>query len=284
VASGGGLAAFLGPIPGILDPKMRDKWLITIRVAAFIALGTWFATSDLQGKLEELEAKRDVLQQTLNADTSAFETVVRTLPRGDQDDVLKLMADRFLNLWRTRQYIALDSLSHCVVGASPMNEHALYFSGEAFRELGRRGEMLGAFNNYLYQADHDKDEAYQGDRNVCYTRSSGYCAERTASINHLMANDAYAEVQRGSGASKIGELQETLKSIRYTLDVRPCGFNADLTTKSSGVLLAETQKQLADLGQPSDEAAVLLSRLQKARLLNCPEKMPVSTAAAQTAQ
>jgi hypothetical protein len=259
---------------------MRDKWLITIFVAAFIALGTWFATSELQGKLEEVEANREVLQQTLDADTSAFETVVRTLPHGDQDDVLKLMADRFLNLWRAQRYIALDSLSHCVLGASPMNGHALYFSGEAFRELGRRGEMLGAFKNYLYQADQDRDEAYQGDRNVCYMRSSGYCAERTAYINHLMANDAYAEAQRESATSKAGELQEALSSIRYTLDVRPCGFDADLTTKSSGTLLAETQKQLADLGQPSDEAAVLVSRLQRARLLNCPEKMPASTTAA----
>lgn len=143
--------------------------------------------------------------------------------------------------------------------------NALYFSGEALRVLGRRGDMLGAFKNYLYEADQDKKEAYDGSRDVCYKRASGYCAERTAYIDHLLANDAFAHALTLQGSSRIKGIDEALDSVEETVNVSPCGFKSDYTIKSSEDLLEQIGTNLNQLGRSPDLAKRLLLRLQAAK-------------------
>lgn len=273
-AAGGGMAAFLGPIPGLLSAETRDRWLLAAVIAAFIALGTWFTTNDLDAKRQDMEAQRNTLQKILDGDDSSLETVVSSLSPTDQDKIFLLMADRFFHLYRGGEYPALNNLTHCMLGVRPMNGHALYFAGEAFRALRRRGDMLSVFKNYLYEADQDRQEAYDGSRDDCYRRPNGYCAERTAYVNDLMANDAYVQAERLQGARKFGELNEALSSVRYTLAIRSCGFNSDQTIQSSSTLLEDIAKELKELGQDPSEATALLAQIRKARAANCPTKMP----------
>src|ERR1700752_4404235 len=56
VAGGAGLAAFLGPIPGIISAEARNKWLASVVVAALITIGTWIAARDLDERLDQAAA------------------------------------------------------------------------------------------------------------------------------------------------------------------------------------------------------------------------------------
>src|SRR5436853_472893 len=124
------------------------------------------------------------------------------------------------------------------------NGHALYFEGEAYRGLKDYGEMLSAFRSYLFNADKDPAEAFEGDANACYDRPSGYCGERTAWIEHLLANYFFARAQRSRESEKTTALQQAVTEVGYMMKSRQIGFNADLTTRDTTDLLRETAEQL----------------------------------------
>jgi hypothetical protein len=101
-----------------------------------------------------------------------------------------------------------------ILSLDPANGHGIYYSGELKRIANRnlfKGDCVipGAlkseagelefydddFNHYLdVERGLPAEERAGGvTSEACYARPSGYCSERTAWINHLLANDMYGE-------------------------------------------------------------------------------------------
>jgi hypothetical protein len=83
-----------------------------------------------------------------------------------------------------------------------------------------------------------------GDAAACYRREKGYCAERTAWINHLMAIDYYQQAQDATDKEiKIQRLRRAFEFVRKDLTFG--GFDQILP---STVLKRKVQGELQSLG------------------------------------
>ena len=251
---GAALVAFLGPIPGLLSPESRLKWLVLVVVAALIGGGTWYITKYMEDQMHEAQYK------------DAFsESLLNHVPPNIKDELCGGVARQLQHLVRTRDYQGLKSQSTILRALSPANGHALYFGGEADRGLPDYGDMLTAFKNYLYNADRNQAEAYTGSADDCYNRASGYCGERTAWVEHLLANYFFVRAQRQQGSEKSATLEEVVAHELYTLRRRELGFHADATTRDTADLLRQASEQLNALGLDSSQVSSLVAQVEEAR-------------------
>lgn len=92
-------------------------------------------------------------------------------------------------------YNAIESIADFITAAEPFNGHALYFAGEAKRALGKPEEGVKFFYAYLNTEPTLPEAERSGgmEVNVCYQRPKGYCRQRTAWIQHLLANHLYGK-------------------------------------------------------------------------------------------
>ena len=121
-----------------------------------------------------------------------------------------------------------------ILSLDPANGHGIYYSGELKRVGNRslfKGDCLipGAlkgeagelefydddFNHYLdVERGLPAEERGGGvTSEACYARSSGYCSERTAWINHLLANDMYGEAMRSTDT--VVQHEELQRALGY---------------------------------------------------------------------
>jgi hypothetical protein len=138
----------------------------------------------------------------------------------------------------------------------PENGHALYFSGEVkrikdikhFTSKGcirtpfTEGFNLDGFHNDMYRylniaASLPKNKIGGVGSTICYERVNGYCLERIAWINHLLANDLYAEALASSDPkTKHATLEKALEHAKAAFEYQPPnertpGFNQCTPTK-----------------------------------------------------
>lgn len=73
------------------------------------------------------------------------------------------------------------------------NGHALYYSGQMKRWMGRKPEAQQDFYKYLENEGQKPDAVREGDisAEACYRSAAGYCRQRSGWICHLLANDFY---------------------------------------------------------------------------------------------
>ncbi len=223
-------------------------------VAALIGVGTWYAS-----KYEENQ------RNEARYDEMFSESLLKQLSPNVKDELCKGVARPLQQLVIHRDYQGAKRGSTILRAFRPANGHALYFGGEAYRGLEDYGEMLSAFRSYLYNADKNPVEAYEGDADQCYARPSGYCAERTAWIEHLLGNYFFVRAQRLRGSAKIVALQQAVTDEGYMTRARKIGFNADLTTRDTTDLLRQTAEQLKALDQSPTKALSLLSQVEEER-------------------
>jgi hypothetical protein len=140
------------------------------------------------------------------------------------------------------------------------NGHVLYYRGEVNRVLKDRIAMRGYLWNYLQGADHHNAEAFDGDAAKCYSRTSGYCKERTAWVNHLIANDYYDEAQGLGDGKTVTSLRGALKYEKYNLGIRPSGFERIGSIESSCDLLHGIATELDRSGQQEPEVQSTLNQ------------------------
>jgi hypothetical protein len=254
VGVGACAVALLGPIPGLLTPESRRKWLVLVFVAALIGAGTWYAAKSGEQQLEET---REDLSFALSA--------LALSPAEMKDSVCKSMARPLQHLIRSREYEKAQRQSLMLQTLSPANGHALFFAGEAFRGLNDDGEMLTAFNAYLFNADKRGQESSNGDADVCYDRPSGYCAERAAWVDHLLANHFFARGMNIEGSRKTVPLGNAVAHELSMYKRRATGFRADATTLDSVDLLRRTAAQLKAMAAQSSEADSLANSVERAR-------------------
>jgi hypothetical protein len=251
---GTALVALVGPIPGLLSPETRSKWLILVGVAALIGVGTWYATKYEEDQREEA---RD--------DATFSQSLLRRAGPDVGGQLCRAAACPLREMLHQRDYRRVERNSSILRNFDPANGHALYFAGEAYLGLEDYGQMLTAFRSYLYNADKIPAEAYIGDANQCYFRNSGYCAERTAWVEHLLANYFFTAAQKSKGSERVAALQQVLTELGYMLRSRKIGFNADLTTHDTEDLLRQTVEELKSLNQDPRKAELLLSQVDNER-------------------
>lgn len=211
-AGGAGLAAFLGPIPGIVSPESRTKWLLSIFVAALITAGTWLATRDLEDRLDGMReaaldaeraatAAREATAAAREADAAhdAFVTkVLIGLPPAGRKGLFESAPRKLWSVYndKRRDHKTPDTKDHQIVLDMALmllevdreNGHALYYAGEAYAKLGNFAEMIRLLQHYLASAEKYPADAATGSADDCYKRPNGYCAERVGWVSHLLAD------------------------------------------------------------------------------------------------
>jgi len=205
--AGAGLAAFLGPIPGIISAEARSKWLVTIFVSALIAAGTWFATQDLADQVRARDA--DLAQMSKRLDThKEFTITLLGLTHGEAQDAVFVQAALLLKeLQLAGQYKSVIDLAMPMLRLRPGNGAALAFVGYAYRGLGDMPEAKRRLQNYLAEAANVSD-AQDGPQRKCYDRADGFCAERTGWIEHLVAAIALRQAQSAQSTDEQAERYE----------------------------------------------------------------------------
>jgi hypothetical protein len=240
-----GLAAFLAPIPGLLTPETRGKWVIAIFISAFIGVGTWYSA-------DTLEREKDTLQLRLESQNRSFELAVRNLSNDERDAFIKNSARRLKTMFDRHEYEAVLDLADIIAKSYPNNGHALYYRGDVYRIFHNTTEMRGSLTNYLAAAELNPD-ALDGPAAICYDRASGFCRERTAWINHLLASDFYHEALGRAAPERSTALMSSFKYENRTLELRSEGFDPDLTVKAPCDNLKHIAERFAELGQNKAE-------------------------------
>lgn len=251
------MAAFLGPLPGLLSPETRGKWLFAVCVAAVIGFGAWYSSDQLEKERKHLEKEGNQLKQRISLQQEFFRVSVKNLSTDEQSRFLLRAAHRLGQLYPQPKVEPLLDVTSVVNEIDQGNGHAYYFTGEEYRSLMDQTNMRGAFQHYLAAAVHHP-EATDGDYNACSQRPAGYCGERTALINHLMARDYFREALKTGGDSQLENLRTALRYEQQGLKV--WRFNRDGSLESSCELLQGIAKQQHALGQPTDEVDSALER------------------------
>lgn len=237
-AFGAALAALLAPLPGFITPETRGKWIFAVVLAGTVGLGAWYSANDIEAERDdavrrraEFELKTHDLTQQLVFQRESFQELVNDLKNNQPSKFLLNAAQSLHVLYGERRFDHVLDLSGVVAAFDPENGHALYYQGEAYRSLGSRTDMRGAFQKYLAVADGHA-EATKGSAHDCYERAQGYCGERTAWVNHLMANDYYRN-SLGAQSSGSSDLSTSLRYERAVLAIRSRGFYGDQSVQSS---------------------------------------------------
>lgn len=162
--------------------------------------------------------------------------------------------------YRLEKWAAVSQKSNAILQQSQNNGHGLYFQGEALfhqhtlnnypREAAafrnsERAKMRSVFYRYLDQAERTT-ESNTGNAESCYERESGYCAERTGWVAHIMANDFYEEAQvQKDPAWKREAYLSSCTLVRTSLNHFSQGFSQMTPTR---VLREHLIEQLTQLG------------------------------------
>lgn len=170
----------------------------------------------------------------------------------DKSAVVKSRARTMRKELARQNYDCVLDIALVLIENAQDNGHGLYFSGEAWRGKAKtitktsdtsRGKMRDAFFRYLDNEPRQPISELGGNAEACYQREKGYCAERTAWINHIMANDYYQQAQDSADkATKMHHLERALNFVEN--DLKFGGFD-QLTP--SAVLKSKIQEKLQSL-------------------------------------
>jgi hypothetical protein len=147
----------------------------------------------------------------------------------------------------------LENLATVLITFDQDNGHGLYFMGEAWRGRARqdptrsdlfRERMRARFFRYLDVEARLPPSERDGLAATCYQREKGYCEERTAWINHIMANDFYDQAKnQADRCIKVQRLRRGLKFAKRALEFG--GFDQMIPTKE---LIGKIEEELRAQG------------------------------------
>ncbi len=166
----------------------------------------------------------------------------------DKSVVIKSSARTMREKVRLQDFDCVSGLAAVLLDVDQDNGHGLYFSGEAWRVKAERdpklqGRMRDTFFRYLDIEPSLNPSERDGVAAACYEREKGYCAERTAWINHLMSIDFYQQAQYAVDKKiKIHQLQRALGFVKN--DLKFGGFDQIIP---SPVLKRNVEEELQSL-------------------------------------
>jgi hypothetical protein len=250
---GAAFAALLSPLLALIPPKGRSDWILIGVIAGLIGLGTWYSMDAIERDRDALQSRIGQLNERRERQQQAYATTLKALPDSDRAIFILGAARQMRQLYAQSKFEPVLDLAALLADVDQENGHALYYEGEAYRSLGSRTFMRGALQRYLAAADRHV-EAEKGPAAECYEHPSGYCGERTAWINHLMANDYYNESPTSNN------LGTAFKYEQQVLAIRPQGFYGLKTIKSSCDLLQRIADGIRGSGQNLQSVLEVLQR------------------------
>jgi hypothetical protein len=171
----------------------------------------------------------------------------------DKSAVIKSSARTMRDRYRRQDFDCVSGLATVLLEDDQDNGHGLYFSGEVWRAKAKqnparsdlsRERMREHFFRYLTTESGLALSDREGDAAACYRHEKGYCAERTAWINHLMALDYHQQAQDAVDKRiKIQRLQRAFKFVEN--DLKFGGFDQ---IRPSLILKGDIEEELRNLG------------------------------------
>lgn len=212
-----GFGAIFCAAAGMMPPQVRGRWLMNIAGGIFAALVTWYTAFDQNNQItnwhdrfEAIKIRHDLLQNDLKR-------YVEALPSDNAAEILKKASEILVNRFAEGAksaidakrafrpedfYPAQDVISFMSV-LDRSNGHALYYSGEIARKTGELDNGHPQFYRYLETESMQGATARVGGTTIDACRTPrGYCRQRTAWINHLLANDIYKDTLRKRKAAE----------------------------------------------------------------------------------
>lgn len=129
----------------------------------------------------------------------------------------------------------VTSLIDFLIAVDDSNGHAFYFAGEKRRWLNKRDRTsdgyLGSHNHFFSYLETERTIATARigslSNEACYIEgANGYCLQRTAWVNHLLANDFYrAACNASDAATKSDRLAHARRYVEEALRLYPGGFS-----------------------------------------------------------
>jgi hypothetical protein len=197
----------------------RYLWAFLLCGGICTAWGAWFTTVDMTKKSEEL-AKKDADLTTLRQEVSKrnyrvqmlqdyFLELAAHLPDAGKAEVLTrggaVANQRFqdaLSQLSPFSDEAVRDVTDLLTKLDRNNGHGLYFSGEI--DWHRRRADHGQTQFYAYLEEEQRlAPQFRGDTSMAACRGpKGYCQQRTAWINHLLANDFYKQALKEEEAGR----------------------------------------------------------------------------------
>lgn len=226
-----------------------------IIVAVIVALIVGSSSPWWWGKLFPPDVPSVSLPSTKVASPECSPEILRSqlLRSGsDKPGVIRTSARTMRQRLNLQDFDCVLNLATVLLEVDQNNGHGLYFSGEVWRAEAKRnliqadisrGKMRSFFFRYLDYEPNLTPSDRDGNADVCYERENGYCAERTAWINHLMAYDFYQQAQAtAKKENKIHYLQRAMKFVKN--DLKFGGFDQIIP---SPTLKHDIQEELESL-------------------------------------
>lgn len=212
--------AIFTALPTVISDTAFVRWVTAVVCGLFVGAGTWYTAVDL-------ERAKSMLQEQLNVTTHRLEVFHTALVASigqttdDQNETIGRVANMLQSDFAAGRYADVLQLTSLLSEVYPENGHSLYYMGEVHRVRRNLEDMRGAFKRYLAKS-HVMPESRVGVAAECYERASGYCGERTAWIDHMMANDTYRSALRLSdGPERVREMERAWDFANDALEIRP---------------------------------------------------------------
>ncbi|HKP03280.1 MAG TPA: hypothetical protein VJU77_07915 [Chthoniobacterales bacterium] len=237
------------------DKSESPVWkIVTAILVTLVAGGTipWWIPKREKPK----EPEKPVLEKKVSRECDPQvlrESLFRAGPQ--RAAFLTAAASTMKNKFGDQEFDCVLELARVLVEQDPDNGHGLYFQGEVWRlkaandashSLLCRDRMREYFLRYLANERRLPTGERDGDSSACYQRERGYCKERTAWINHLMAVEyrQWAE-DVGDKTTKVKRLELAAGFSRVDLDFG--GFDA---VTPSAVLREKIEEDFQRVGAP----------------------------------
>jgi hypothetical protein len=200
----------------------------------------------------------------------AFVDSANGLAQDERDDLILKLAQILKTQTGQKHFEHVEDLSGFVLKIAPDNGHGLYFSGEmcrirsfsesTSRSARDREQMRGQFDRYLSVERTLRSDERNGTGDNCYKRPGGFCAERTAWVNHLMANDFFDQASKSTDRQRAtSALKSTCSYLKASLNIitqlgnqdkfPPEGFHQYTSLRSTQDLHDKLQRELAIRGE-----------------------------------
>ncbi len=170
----------------------------------------------------------------------------------DKPAVIKSAARTMREKFRSQNLDCVSGLASVLLKDDQDNGHGLYYSGEVWRVKAKldparadfsRDRMREHFFRYIAREQKLAPGERDGDGAACYQREKGYCAERTAWIDHLMALDYYQQGQDAVDKNiKIQRLRRASEFVEN--DLKFGGFDQGLPSLELKRKIAEDLQKL----------------------------------------
>jgi hypothetical protein len=196
------------------------RWLIVAIAGVFTGWAAWYPTVDLSGEINGLKA-----QLTESAKESMDNDRRLRLAKSDLNQMLEvfpknsvltragvvlasqfgseLKASDFEKRRRPQDFAGSQDLIDFVQSLDAESGHVFYYQGEIARKIGASDNGHENFMHYL-EEEPRVAHARDGGPSIeaCRSSAHGYCLQRTAWINQLLANDFYGSAKKAKDPSE----------------------------------------------------------------------------------